>query len=638
MGDNAQGDFQKVKKFFLRTTAISEGMTYLLPIPVLAYLAFFNFKFAMSNTVMFVILVGLAGAVTLIIGVIIRTIFLQPFFRAVRDIENKVQDKKTLKRAVLCVHRLPFLEGILIFVRWACIAAPILFLPFLAINSITSTEVILVISLMSLTGIVSVPLYFLLFENESANFLRLPELKGISIESHRVIRLSIKQKMIICNLLTTFYPVCVLLILIIYGNIGYLNLNSNALGYSLLIVATIVISIVVSLFLSSNIKNSLNEINTQFEGVSRGDLSIVGSIPSYDEIGMLVGQFNSFVDRLNNSMAYIKKSALKLSLWVKDISKTSLDLANRSRELADNSEKIFSTMGSFSSSLNGIQKDIGSQNLIIGNSASAFKELSAGISSVVGASQNVQGKTDENYKSAINSKTKISLSINQSLELNNYIRDMSEKIRAIGESAENIDEIVKTIEAIADQTNMLSMNAAIEAAHAGEAGKGFAIVAQEIRKLSENSTQSINGINALIHIIKNGIGEAVKIAEIGLNLSDEGRKISQEATDSLEDILRNIKEINDMVINISAITDEQGTSANKVMEAIEQLKGFSGNLQLVIQEQTSGCSQILESISNVSRLSEDHSRSSESFAHLADDLNKESDSLTKIVNQFKLKE
>lgn len=624
-------------KIFLRGTIKSETVTYTVVIPVLAFFAFFNYSFAIHNPVTFLFYVTTASIAGLLAGLFMRFMLFRLINKSIRQFKSGKADEKDLEKAIVRAHHIPYFEALIVFIRWIGVGAPIIFTPFLLSHNMTMSELLLVVIMMGLTGLVSMPAYFLIFEEEMSHFLRLPALKAVKIPVDKLFKLTIAQKLIVCIVLTVSYPTGILLILIGYSNTGYLDLRNNTIGFILLVLASLFISTFISMLLAKNMKNSLNEMKFQFEAISRGDLTVTGSVPSYDEIGAMVSQFNYFIQQLKQNFLLVQQAADKLSGWVVDITGNSQGLADKSRISAGSSSEIMLSMQNFAVSLTGFEKDILTQNQIIHQSVSAVEELAAGVTSIVETASRFQIKAEENHQSIENSRTIISRFIEENQKLNQYISDISVKIAAIGQKTETINEVVQLLDDVVEQTRLLSMNAAIEAAHAGESGKGFAIVANEVRSLSDNSAHSINNIHEIIMQIKVGIEEAVKISNIGTQLSQKGKTVSEEASRSLESIVVNTKAMNQMVKEISIITSEQGKATSDVMQSMAQLDGLTKKTSDIVKVQSETSDKILLSIQSVSELSKDNSHSAENLSGLIGDLQKENESLSGMVQQFKLK-
>lgn len=169
----------------------------------------------------------------------------------------------------------------------------------------------------------------------------------------------------------------------------------------------------------------------------------------------------------------------------------------------------------------------------------------------------------------------------------------AEKMKSLGQSSEMIGEIVEVIDEIADQTNLLALNAAIEAARAGEHGRGFAVVADEVRKLAERSQKATKEIGRLISSIQKGIQEGVVAMEAGRHDAEEGSRIAVDAGQALQEILDVVKATNSQIRNISSAAEQLAE------ESVGVVKGIS-DVAAVIEENTAATEEMAANSSEVS--------------------------------------
>lgn len=177
--------------------------------------------------------------------------------------------------------------------------------------------------------------------------------------------------------------------------------------------------------------------------------------------------------------------------------------------------------------------------------------------------------------------------------IKNTVFGITEKMRTLGQNSEMIGEIVEVIDEIADQTNLLALNAAIEAARAGEHGRGFAVVADEVRKLAERSQKATKEIARLISSIQKGIQEAVLAMEEGRNEADEGSRIALDAGGALKEILEAIGATHIQIQNISTAAEQLAS------ESAGLVRGIS-DVAAVVEENTAATEEMAASSSEVS--------------------------------------
>jgi twitching motility protein PilJ len=183
-------------------------------------------------------------------------------------------------------------------------------------------------------------------------------------------------------------------------------------------------------------------------------------------------------------------------------------------------------------------------------------------------------------------------------EIREQIQETSKRIKRLGESSQEIGEITELISDITEQTNVLALNAAIQAASAGEAGRGFSVVAEEVQRLAERSGEATKQIGALVRTIQTDTHDAVAAMEKSTQGVVEGAKLSDAAGAALSDIRRVSNQLAELIQGISSATEQQATSANGVAQNIQNI--------LTVTEQTQeGTQQTAHSIRELSKLAEE---------------------------------
>jgi methyl-accepting chemotaxis protein len=188
------------------------------------------------------------------------------------------------------------------------------------------------------------------------------------------------------------------------------------------------------------------------------------------------------------------------------------------------------------------------------------------------------------------------------------VQKSSDTVQALGKSSDQIGEIVQVINDIADQTNLLALNAAIEAARAGEQGRGFAVVADEVRKLAERTTKATKEIAVMIKQIQKDTSEAVEAMKKGKEEADHGKVMADKAGESLRDIILGADKVVDLITQVAVASEEQSATSEEISKNIEAIS-------TVTKESTSGIQQI---------------------ARAAEDLNNLTSVIEELVGEFKI--
>jgi methyl-accepting chemotaxis protein len=188
------------------------------------------------------------------------------------------------------------------------------------------------------------------------------------------------------------------------------------------------------------------------------------------------------------------------------------------------------------------------------------------------------------------------------------VENSAQNIQKLGESSKQIGEIISVIDDIADQTNLLALNAAIEAARAGEQGRGFAVVADEVRKLAERTTEATKQIADMIKGIQIDTEKAVVAMNQGNVEVKSGIELADKAGESLESILTSTRDVLDMINQIAAASEEQSATSE----------------------------QISKNVVSISKVTADSTRRIEDVAHTSEDLAKLTEHLSQLMGKFKV--
>jgi methyl-accepting chemotaxis protein len=194
------------------------------------------------------------------------------------------------------------------------------------------------------------------------------------------------------------------------------------------------------------------------------------------------------------------------------------------------------------------------------------------------------------------------------IRISDVVRKSSETVQELGKSSNEIGEIIQVIDDIADQTNLLALNAAIEAARAGEQGRGFAVVADEVRKLAERTSKATQEIAGMIKHIQKDTEGAVKAMQQGTKEVENGRHLAQKAGDSLKEIITGADRVTDIVTQVAAASEEQSRASEQITQNIELITN-------VTQQSATGVRQI---------------------AHAAEELNQLTGNLQSLISGFKV--
>jgi methyl-accepting chemotaxis protein len=356
-----------------------------------------------------------------------------------------------------------------------------------------------------------------------------------------------------------------------------------------LMVAGIVSALVIARAISAPIVMTARRLGEVQQGIlDRGSRL---PVTSKDELGALASSFNSFLESLYNMIQTIEATAGQLGRSGAGLSanmtQTSAAVVEIMANLESLKDRIATQAVGVTETLATVEKishHIGSVNGNIESQAANVVQVSSAVEMLSNSIKSLAGKQTENtanlaqLTAASNvGKTKVSAVVNL--------------IQSIGVAAEGMLEASDVISNIAAQTNLLSMNAAIEAAHAGNSGKGFAVVADEIRKLAENSAQQTSSISTVLASIKQSIDTAVAT--------------SREADASFDGILEQVTMLNKMDYEIKNAMMTQGMGGDLVLESIQGIDQVLGRIRAESAEILAGSQDILNEMNRLTAITQE---------------------------------
>ncbi|MCX7965987.1 MAG: methyl-accepting chemotaxis protein [Syntrophorhabdaceae bacterium] len=309
---------------------------------------------------------------------------------------------------------------------------------------------------------------------------------------------------------------------------------------------------------TTNIENSLKE-------ASGGNLEAYITVDG-KELSELEKDFNAFLDMLNNTIR-------QMSININKISYAANTLEVTSNQMGKGFDEIVKQINSV---------------------AVASEEMST-TSGEIAKNCVVAAQSSERANSAAIQGEQIILSIVSAMKrIGERVNESAKVIKSLGERSEQIGEIAAIIEEIADQTNLLALNAAIEAARAGEHGRGFAVVADEVRKLAERTSKATKDIGVTIKTMQSETRAAVSSMEEGVKEAEKGAKETDKSSATLRDILHQINTLATQINQIAVASEQQTATTNEISNNIQEISKIMTDAQKNVKENVQASKQIAE--------------------------------------------
>ena len=327
------------------------------------------------------------------------------------------------------------------------------------------------------------------------------------------------------------------------GDAALRNLIIKILAQVVVLNALLIFTL--SMSLHSMVFKPLGRIRTALQEIASGEADLTKrlDVGERNEIGDVAHWFNTFVEQLQKIVRHVVESTQGLA----------------------EAERVMSI---------GIEQSAGratEQSEIITSMAAAMEQMTVGISHVSDQSSEVRTASEQSGVLARSGSAAVTELIHEIRLISESVKHSSETIEELGKESEKISKVANVIKEIADQTNLLALNAAIEAARAGEQGRGFAVVADEVRKLAERTTKSTVEISGIIGVVQNGIHEAVTGMHSGVAAVTNGSARADEAGSAIEELNASSGKVIFSVNDISLAISEQSSASTEIAQRVEAI-------------------------------------------------------------------
>lgn len=374
------------------------------------------------------------------------------------------------------------------------------------------------------------------------------------------------------------------------------------------IAAIFLFVILIFYIFTRTISKPINQLVGVAEKIANGDLSGKVAITSKNEIGVLAKSIQTMVNNLREVVFNVMQSAEQV--------------AASSQQLMANADQSAQATEQVTAVITDVANNADKQLTATNTSLDAIKNMSANIEQIAINANTVVTMSNQTAAAAGKGGSAIETAVNQMNHIDTTVVQSAEVITHLDECSRQIGQIVDTISGIANQTNLLALNAAIEAARAGEHGKGFAVVADEVRKLAEQSQAATEQIAALIAEIQGKTNKAVTAMQEGISEVKLGTEVVSTAGMAFSEIVSLVNEVSPKIQEISSAMQQMTAGSQQMVHSVHEIDDLSRN--------------VADNTQTVSAATQEQSAAMEEIASSSNALAKLAEELRVCVNKFKI--
>jgi methyl-accepting chemotaxis protein len=348
------------------------------------------------------------------------------------------------------------------------------------------------------------------------------------------------------------------------------------------------------------------ETSTSMEEMAASIQTVAGGAQG---LAAYVEETSSSITEMGASIEEVARSGGTLAQTVTEASATIEEMTVSIDQMARDLESLSGTVNDTTTTVEGMASFIASvaQNAEsladaahrASGTVSGMAEAVTEVAKIASEADRISARASEDARSGGEA---VARTVDGMKAISENMENTARVINGLGKRSQEIGRILEVIEEIADQTNLLALNAAIEAARAGEAGRGFAVVADEVRKLAERSVEAAKEIGDVVHQVQQETTDAVDVARAGAEEAKQGMQLADQAGAALRNIIESVSRSSELMGKIAAATAKQSQASTEVLETVGAMNSATGQVTSAVREQAESSKQIRAAMENIKKV------------------------------------
>lgn len=384
--------------------------------------------------------------------------------------------------------------------------------------------------------------------------------------------------------------------------------------------------------------------------MAQGDLAArVSPRSAEDELGQafatMIASLQHTIRQVTNTSATLASTSQQLAAATEQSSRSTQDVAKGSEQLARTASEAAISVDQLEAAIQQVRAGSEAQKQSASEAEDGMKQATQAVEEVARSAQSMSSSAQQAAAVAQTGGQAVQETIQTMSRVQEQTQVSAQRVKELDRLGQQIGAIVETIEQIAEQTNLLALNAAIEAARAGEHGRGFAVVADEVRKLAEQASDSTKEISGLIASVRNGVNQAVQAMERTSEEVESSVARSAAASEALAQIIQAVQTVASEVEGVTAIAQQMSAGAQQVLASVSSVRAAAEENAAAVQAMGAHAQQVAETISTVASVSEEAAASAQEINASAQQVSTASQELSamamqlqQLVQQFRVSE